>query len=88
MAAGHQHGGRFQLMVSVVGAPERPTVSHDTLALGKHWESTGKVSGNYWESTGKVLGKYWESTGKVLGTGWFGNPRRAVSGRSASSDSH
>ena len=77
MAAGHQHGGRFQLMVSVVGAPERPTVSHDTLALGKHWESTGKV-----------LGKYWESTGKVLGTGWFGNPRRAVSGRSASSDSH
>jgi hypothetical protein len=66
MAAGHQHGGRFQLMVSVVGAPERPTISHDNLALGKHWESTGKV----------------------LGTGWFGNPRRAVSGRSASSDSH
>ena len=70
MAAGHHHGGRSQLMVSVVGAPERPTVSHDTLALGKHWESTGKVSGNYWESTGKVLGKYWESTGKVLGKHW------------------
>jgi hypothetical protein len=88
MAAGHQHGGRFQLMVSVVGAPERPTVSHDTLALGKHWESTGKALGKHWESIGKLLGKYWESTGKALGTGWFGNPRRAVSGRSASSDSH